>query len=91
MQMETNQPKQGHLKQLVQKRLLMSKSSSKEVRIRVPFLLYTIFGGEPSPQKRNGERSGTWLGDPDVNTGISRRPVPTCWNVTANRDLRQVA
>ena len=43
--------------------LSITRSSSREVRIRVPFFLWSILAGEPSPQKRGSKRAP--LGDLD--------------------------
>ena len=49
------------LEQQIRSRL--HSSSSREIRIRVPFFLQSMLVGEPSPQKRNGKRAR--LGDLD--------------------------
>ena len=40
-----------HLHEMAQRRSVFTRSSSREVRLRLPFFLWSILVGEPSPKK----------------------------------------
>ena len=58
--------KQPHTDAMFTKMKTTPSSSSREVRIRVPFFLQSILVGEPSPQKK-GKRAPSWDLDPFVS------------------------
>ena len=63
-----------------------ARSSSRELRIRVPFILQSILVGDSSPQKR---QQGT-TGGPSMNTELTKHEVEQTTNVATIAGLIEI-